>query len=431
MTTTNDENDEIEQQRIDCLVRQGFTPTLAKKVLLARSREYLPLTIWIVDNSGSMGASDGRKLVSTESQDDVRLLPCTRWEELKETVLYHAQLAALLDAPTKFLMLNGSGGEGSNSTYNHYGDDDDDFGGAGSYPQEMTIAERGSEWIEDDMEQFVENFSRVSPRGCTPLTSHLRRIYRSLPPSNEKIVLVLATDGRPTDDYGYTSYTVDREFENALKQVASRAWIVIRLCTNDDSILEYYNRLDDEMELSLEVLDDFIDEAKEVHGYNPWLTYSLPLHRCREMGMSCHSSFRFLDWLDERTLSRDEISRVLKGTFGLIETSSSSRTGGSGNTTSSSIYGSMASVELDEDWDGFCAEVERHQRDRRKHDGPESKAFFPWNPMQKRTTHWVDIKNLKKHGYKSFFPLFEFRWPDLRNLFFCTVVFVVYLKAMG
>jgi hypothetical protein len=408
--------DEIERERVECLVQQGFTPTLARKVLVARSREHLPLTIWIVDNSASMRVRDGRKLVSTQSQDDVRHISCTRMEELKETVTYHAQLAALLEAPTKFLMLNGSDN--------------------GAYPQELSIAERGSEWIEDDMEYFLENLPRVRPKGATPLTNLLRRIYQSLmhTPKEGKIVLVLATDGRPTDTLGFVSSSVDRHFENALKELQSKAWIVIRLCTNDETILKYYQKLDDQLELSLEVLDDYTDEAKEVYQYNPWLTYSLCLHRCREMGMSCHPTFRFLDWLDERPLARNEIGEVLKGTFGLLDNNNNNN-----NSDSEKEYESIIKLasQSEEDWNNFCEVVQREQdtvalqRKEEKNDDAELGAFFPWNPIQKRTTHWVDIGNLKRHGCKTSF-LFRFKsslW--FRLLLIVPVVLVaIYVQTL-
>ena len=38
------------------------------------------------------------------------------------------------------------------------------------------------------------------------------------------------------------------------------------------------------LEFNLEVLDDFLAEAKEVNRYNRWLNYALPMHRCRELG---------------------------------------------------------------------------------------------------------------------------------------------------
>lgn len=380
--------DEIERERIECLVQQGFTPSLARNILLARSRKYLPLTIWIVDNSSSMNERDGRKILTTDSQDDVRLEACSRWEELKETVEYHAQLAALLDAPTRFLMLN------------------NDPDNTESKPQEMSIGERGSEWIEDDMENFLHQFSKVRPGGVTPLTDRLQRIDQYLKQNNQTeamIVLVLATDGKPTDEQGFTSPTVDRAFERALKKLQSRAWVVVRLCTDDSSVLNYYQKLDEEMELSLEVLDDYTDEAKEVYQHNPWLTYSLGLHRCREMGMSCHSTFRFLDWLDERALARNEIGEVLTRTFGLIS---------DGGDDKNSIL-RMTCSELEEDWSSFCAVVHQVQetlalqRDN-KHIGAELKAFFPWNPIKKQTTHWVDIRNLKKHQRKASFFHFDY-----------------------
>jgi hypothetical protein len=130
-----------------------------------------------------------------------------------------------------------------------------------------------------------------------------------------------------------------------LRQVQSKAWVVIRLCTtNEDSILQYYQKLDDQLELSLEVLDDYLDEAKEVYGYNPWLTYSLCLHRCREIGMSSHGLYRWLDWLDERSLTKAEIYQVVQQ-LGLAEA------------TNNHLY-----LAQPDEWLKFCNLLERQQQ---------------------------------------------------------------------
>lgn len=359
---------EDDEERITCLVEQGFTPALARSALMARSKDFLPLTIWLVDNSSSMTVSDGKRLLETSSQNDVRVARCTRWEELQEAVDYHARLAALLGAPTRFVLLN-------------------DPSGLRACPQEMSIAERGSKWIHDDLKALQVNFSTIEPGGVTPLTTHLHRINRSIQHMREKIVLVLATDGRPTDSFGYSSAAVDRAFENALREIQSKAWVVVRLCTNEESILEYYQKLDDQMELSLEVLDDYLDEAKEVHTFNPWLTYSLSLHRCREMGMSCHSLHRWLDWLDERAMTRAEIYQVVQ-ILGVVD-----------------WVKSPNSLDEDEEWLRFCDVIDKEQKrlasQRNEATGKGLPAFMPWNPIRKRATPWIDVVKLKQHGKKS------------------------------
>ena len=53
----------------------------------------------------------------------------------------------------------------------------------------------------------------------------------------------------------------------------------------------------------MEVLDDFAEEAKEVYKNNPWLNYSLPIHRIREGGFEN----RLFDLLDERPLTKSEL----------------------------------------------------------------------------------------------------------------------------
>ena len=60
--------------------------------------------------------------------------------------------------------------------------------------------------------------------------------------------------------------------------------VVVRLCTDDASIVDYWNSIDEKLEVDIDVLDDFSGEAREVSVVNGWLTYGEPLHRLREFG---------------------------------------------------------------------------------------------------------------------------------------------------
>ena len=50
-----------------------------------------------------MQIGDGHRIVSSgKTRGMLKAVKCTRWEELQETVKYHAHMAALLDSPTIF-----------------------------------------------------------------------------------------------------------------------------------------------------------------------------------------------------------------------------------------------------------------------------------------------------------------------------------------
>ena len=51
-------------------------------------------------------------------------------------------------------------------------------------------------------------------------------------------------------------------------------WVVIRLCTNDNNMTQYWNGIDSEVELNMDVIDDPLGEAKEIHKYVLVLTSS-------------------------------------------------------------------------------------------------------------------------------------------------------------
>lgn len=128
------------------------------------------------------------------------------------------------------------------------------------------------------------------------------------------MVIVIATDGMPTS----TEFMGDQEsagnaFVEALKELETfPVWIVIRICTDDRRIVSYYQNVDEQLEMSLELLDDFVREGNEVYYQNKWLNYALPLHQCRELGIQD----RILDLIDERRLSVFEVRDFIEFLFG-------------------------------------------------------------------------------------------------------------------
>ena len=79
--------------------------------------------------------------------------------------------------------------------------------------------------------------------------------------------------------------------------------LVVRLCTDEREAVRFWNGVDEEAELPLDVIDDFEGEAREVHSKrNGWLCYSPALHTLRESG----TLIGLLDLLDERQLSAGE-----------------------------------------------------------------------------------------------------------------------------
>lgn len=74
--------------------------------MLTVCKEITPFRYFICDDSGSMAAGDGKKLVVKGSE--TKFQSCSRWNELTDALRFHANLAELMQLPTEFRLLNQS-----------------------------------------------------------------------------------------------------------------------------------------------------------------------------------------------------------------------------------------------------------------------------------------------------------------------------------
>lgn len=246
-------------------------------VLLKSCLRY-PIRHFIIDDSGSMSINDGHKIIgAADDPKKQRIIKCTRWSELRDCLEFHAELSHAAKAPTIFRFLNMS--EPISVGFR------DDTDGAG-------------------FKQFIQLLEDDGPGGQTPLCEQIRQVIVSIRESEadllragQKACVIIATDGEPTDG----------DLAEAMRPLQDLpVWLVVRVCTDDEATLKYWNSIDTELEIEMDVLDDLSGEAREIKEANGWVTYHEPLHRLREFG----SSLKELDLIDEAALSSEQMCIV-------------------------------------------------------------------------------------------------------------------------
>lgn len=268
-----------------------FPEGLCKRVM--RSAEAHPMRMMILDNSGSMQSNDGQRFVAHNgAMCSVR---CSRWAELCDDVLRVAEISAAVGARTDMMLLNphpGFSGTCSIST--------DSWDGIKKSGRSIGVPE------------LRNILHRTQPSGSTPLTEAVMKVVSIIQPcaaklraAGQTVSVLLCTDGLPNNKHSFL------QAMQALQQLP--VWCVVRLCTNDDSVVSYWNELDAALEAPLEVLDDVRGEAAEIRQLNPWLTYAPSLHMCRLFGMS----EKVFDALDEMRLMPSQISDFLQALLGI------------------------------------------------------------------------------------------------------------------
>ena len=168
------------------------------------------------------------------------------------------------------------------------------------------------------------------------------------------LTVVIATDGEASDG----------DVTAALKPLEKLpVLLVLRLCTDDENVTKYWNEVDKQLELEVDVLDDLCAEASEVSKANPWLTYTDSFHKMREFG----ASIKEMDLIDESRLSSEQMRVIIAALL---------------------FDGKKKSVpHPDEDWGRFATSVKKALKDHKR------QQSFDINTGKLRPL--IDMKELK------------------------------------
>jgi len=242
------------------------------------------LRVYLLDNSGSTAQSGGRV---PWGGPGVPGAACSRWDEIRETALAHAQWNLASGTAAEFHLL-------------HPIETRPD--GAGGAAATSFVAIRD----ESSLKQ-LRKLLDAAPGGANPMVERLNALLatRIEPAAHSApgchISVVLITDGVPsttTDPRGKLA-AVLRDLS-----LLAPVTVTVRLTTTDRDIVEFWESVRDDhrgRSMRLEVLHDLWTEARKVHDAgNSFVVYSPAIHTFREAG----SRSRPFELLSEQQLDR-------------------------------------------------------------------------------------------------------------------------------
>ena len=301
--------------------------------ILIKSSKKSPIRFIIIDDSGSMSKVDGKRLM-TDGRN-CKMLKCSRWTELQETVRTQASISQSGKIISEFRLLNGA---------------------------DPVII--GLDADDAENMNFLEEVLEQSPAGQTPICEHIESIIENissiadiLRSNGQRATVIICTDGESTDG----------NLAEVMKPLQDLpVWLVVRLCTDEKNVIDYWNDIDRELEIEMDVIDDFVGDASEIYNVNSWLIYGEPLHRMREFG----SSIKEMDHLDEKLLGHDEMLVIIGALL---------------------FEGKTKEIPHPEmNWSAFIASVKKQN----------AAAERNYDPISKMISGWIHEKNLISH-YKG------------------------------
>lgn len=106
------------------------------------------------------------------------------------------------------------------------------------------------------------------PFGVTPLTTALQRVIKEHAQYHQKLLILLATDGEPTEQtWGRVTRETIADFKNALIRKPKNVFVNILACTTDDNTMGYLNKWDEDID-NIDVTDDYESEKAEILNAN-------------------------------------------------------------------------------------------------------------------------------------------------------------------
>ena len=251
-------------------------PRGMQEVFLKSIRK-IPIRFFLIDDSGSMSTNDGKKILRS-GPGKAKMISCTRWSELTDALNFHIELSEAAQAPCEFRLLNGAD------------------------PVIVGLGDDNGEGL-----AFAKEVLAEAPAGQTPLCAHIscivqavKAMSKTLKSNGQRAAVIILTDGEATDG----------SVAAALKPLEELpVFMVVRLATDAPKVVRYWDEVDKELELEMDVLDDLVQDAGQVRTHNSWLRYGDELHRMREFG----ASSKELDLIDESPLGAEQMSILLSG----------------------------------------------------------------------------------------------------------------------
>lgn len=203
--------------------------------------------LWILDNSSSMVTKDAH-LIGGTSDKIQKINSVSRWDELQECVTFHASMAGRVWMPTKCWLLNDPGSD---------------------MLQKFCVCWSTPEAVKGELADVKRAMKGATPNKmeCS-LSRQLKKLKKAVEKMEPRLraegkhtTIVIATQGCPTDREGNTGREVLKEYEKTLASIAKLpVKIIVRLCTDDDRVLDMYNGFDNKLD-SVDCLDDFWSEV--------------------------------------------------------------------------------------------------------------------------------------------------------------------------
>ena len=183
-----------------------------------------------MDNSGSMQAFDGKMWLPKQasrafgvgSSQTFAKVQCSRWDELKQSLLWHGEVAAQLGCRTEFHLLNPPQGGAPQRVV---------VGAPGEVPGTNTATN-----YEPASLQALRQACESRPLMKTPLCEAVRKILAdlqvvgpALKAAGKTACIIVASDGESSDG------DVARALA-PLQGLPCSSQVVVRLCTDDEKV---------------------------------------------------------------------------------------------------------------------------------------------------------------------------------------------------